>query len=138
MTNKEILQIALKQSAVDMNCRPEDFCRNEYVITESRASEAARKYLPLPFACDMVSYGSNIVATIDPQYREIVEQYLSSYPVANAFETPHMHVLDDAFAPYHMGVCFMAEYFLPDLDRLHKLPCAYPLKVLEPPAFRDL
>ena len=138
MTNKEILQTALRQSAVDMNCQPEDFCRNEYVITESRASESARKYLPLPFACDMVSYGSNVVATIDPQFHEIVERYLSSYPVSNAFETPHIHVLDNAFAQYDMGVCFMAEYFLPDVERLHELSCAYSLRVLEPTAFGDL
>ena len=138
MTNKEIWEIALRQSAIDLNCQPEDFYRSENVITPSRADEAARKYLPLPFACDMVSYGSNVVATIDPQYRAIVERYLSCYPVSNAFETPHMHVLNEAFAPFGMGVCFMAEYFLPDVDRLQELPCAYKLKALEPADFQGL
>ena len=33
MTNEEILHIALKQSAADMNCLPEDFLKSENVIT---------------------------------------------------------------------------------------------------------
>jgi GNAT superfamily N-acetyltransferase len=138
MTNKEIWRIALQQSAIDMNCSPEDFSRTEYVITESRASDKARKYLPLPFACDMVSYGSNVVATIHPQFRSIVESFLTQYPVSNAFETPHVRVLDDAFEPYDMGVCFMAEYFLPDMERIHPIVCGYELKLLHPQDFQHL
>lgn len=138
MTNEEIWRIALEQSAVDMHCQPEDFLRDEYVITESEASEAARKYLPLPFDCDMVSYGSNVVATVHPQYRDIVEGYLSRYPVSNALETPHLHALNDAFAPFDMGVCFLAEYFLPDVNRLQELSCPYELRVLEPADFEEL
>ncbi len=138
MTNKEIREIALRQSAIDLNCLPEDFNRTDHVITESMASPNARRYLPLPFDCDMVSYGSNIVATIHPKYREIVEEYLSSYSVGNAMETPHLHRLNEAFAPYGLGVCFMAEYFLPDVERLQELPCAYTLKLLYPQDLADL
>ena len=138
MTNKEIRAVALRQSAIDMNCQPEDFERTQCVITASRASDAARRYLPLPFDCDMVSYGSNVVATVNPQYRDIVERYLSCYPVGNAMETPHIHELNKAFAPYDLGVCFMAEYFLPDVERLQALPCDYPIKVLHPKDFAEL
>ena len=138
MTNKDVWRIAVTQSAVDMNCQPEDFYRHECVITESRASESARRYLPLPFDCDLVSYGSNIVATIHPQYRSIVQDYLSRYPVGNALETPHLHVLNDAFAPFGMAVCFMAEYFLPNMDRLQELSCPYTLRLLTPTDFESL
>ncbi len=138
MTNKEIWEIALRQSAVDLNCQPEDFLRTDFVITESKASSDARKYLPLPFDCDMVSYGSNVVATVHPKYRKIVEAYLSAYPVGNAFETPHLHKLSEGFRPYGLDVCFMAEYFLPDVERLRELPCRYEQKVLYPEDFADL
>lgn len=138
MTNKKIWEIALRQSAIDLNCQPEDFRRANYVITESKVSSDARKYLPLPFACDMVSYGTNVVATIDPRYREIVAEYLSTVPVGNAFETPHLHKIREAFRPYGLDVCFMAEYFLPDMERLQALPCSYELKLLGPEAFSDL
>lgn len=32
----------------------------------------------------------------------------------------------------------MAEYYLPDVDKLHALPCSYELKLLEQPDFADL
>ncbi|MBE6806403.1 MAG: GNAT family N-acetyltransferase [Ruminococcaceae bacterium] len=138
MTNKEIWAVALRQSAIDLNCQPEDFERNEPLITVSAASPDARKYLPLPFVCDMVSYGSNVVATIHPQYRDIVERYLVSYPAGNAFETPYIHELSEAFLPHGLDVCFMAEYFLPDVERLQALPCTYELKTLHPEDFSHL
>lgn len=63
-TKESILKIAMTQSAVDAGCKPEDFLRQENVIVRSEASPAARKYLELPFACNLISYGSNIVASV--------------------------------------------------------------------------
>ena len=45
MTNKEILRIAIEQSAVDANCQPEDFMKTEPVIVTSRKNPDARRYL---------------------------------------------------------------------------------------------
>ena len=42
MTNKDILQIAMEQSARDINCTANDFLKNEHVIVESRIGSAAR------------------------------------------------------------------------------------------------
>ena len=75
MTNKEIWQIALRQSAIDCNCEPEDFLKAESMVTISRAHLQARKYLPLPFACDLTSYGNNIVAQCREDLVPVVEQY---------------------------------------------------------------
>ena len=44
MTNQELLQIALQQSAIDCNCKPEDFLQNENIVTESRKHPSARSY----------------------------------------------------------------------------------------------
>ena len=51
MTNQEILQIALEQSAIDCNCKTEDFLATENKVVMSRKHEKARAYLPLPFYC---------------------------------------------------------------------------------------
>lgn len=138
MTNRQIWEIALNQSAYDCNCTPEDFLKNENVITRSVKHPKARKYLPLPFSCDMVSYGNNIVAQTNDELTDVVSRYINSYPAAHAFETPNLHVLDEALKPYGMKVCFMAEYFLPDVDILKELPCPYELRVLHQEDFRDL
>ena len=81
MTNQDILQIALQQSSLDCNCQPEDFQKNENVVTVSRAHPKARKYLPLPFACDLTSYGSNIVAQCSEELAPAVRQFILSTDV---------------------------------------------------------
>ena len=138
MTNKEITEIALRQSAYDCGCLPEDFLKSENVVVYSKNDSRARKYLPLPFECDMVSYGNNIVAQVSERTRADVEKYINSYPTEHCFETPNIHVLDNLLEKHGLKVCFMAEYFLPDMTALKKIPCQYETKVLYPPDFAAL
>ena len=56
MTNEDIVRIAMRQSAVDLGCKPEDFLLNENKIVISKKNAKARKYLEMPFACNLVSY----------------------------------------------------------------------------------
>ena len=88
--------------------------------------------------CDLVSYGNNIVASVQEEYKDIVQDYITKYPVEHCFETPNMHVLNDVFQEKGYRICFMAEYFLPDINFLKELPCDYELKVLYPDDFTDL
>lgn len=67
MTKEEIWAAALRQSAVDLNCSPEDFGREHSVVVRSAPHAGARKYLSLPFFCDLVSYGGNVVASVAPE-----------------------------------------------------------------------
>lgn len=138
LTNEEVLQIAMHQSAIDANCSVEDFLKHENIITISKENSLARRYLKLPHACNLISYGNNIVATISPQYEQIVKDYINKYSIEHCFETPNMHILNDAFEKEGYRVCFMAEYFLPDMNALHPLPCDYELKLLTQPDFKDL
>ena len=86
-TNEEIFRVALEQSAIDSNCKWEDFLKKDNVIVTSVANPSARRYLKLPHACDLTTYGNNIVATISEEYRDIVEGYISKYAVEHCFET---------------------------------------------------
>lgn len=138
MTNNQIWEIALAQSAVDYGCQPEDFLGEQGKVFVSRKYENARKYLPLPFAFDMTSYGSCIVAQCREDLVPIVESYIAKYDVAHAMETPHLQALDDLLAPYGLRTCFMAEYFLPDVEILRELPCDYELRLLHPEDFAQL
>ena len=138
MTNQEILEIAMKQSAIDANCDAADFKRHENVIVASAKNPAARKYLELPLPCNLISYGTNIVASIDLRYKEIVEQYINKYSTEHCFETPNMQVINEAFRKHDMQVCFMAEYFLPDINEISDRDCGYELRILEQPDFQEL
>ena len=138
MTNQEIWQIALKQSAYDSNCVPEDFMKTENIVVLSKENPHARRYLKLPLSCDLVSYGNNIVAQAREELMPIVLEFINAYPVERCFETPNLHVLNDKLRPFGERICFMAEYFLPDVNVLRPLPCDYELRMLSQTDFADL
>lgn len=138
MTNHQILKIAMAQSANDLCADASDFEKKENIIVLSMQSDNARKYLKLPFFCQLVSYGNNVVASVSPEFREIAEIYINKYPIEHLFETPNLHVLNDALMEKGQKICFMAEYFLPDMNVLRPLDCFYELRILTQEDFVDL
>ena len=134
----EIWRIAMDQSARDLNCAPEDFLRSEPVLAPGGLSAQAKRYYQAPVPINFVSYGSNVVASAMEEYREIAAAYIQKFQFYRCFETPAIHWLDERLSPLGQKVCFMAEYQLPDPDRMRAFPCAYPLKVLEQKDFSGL
>ena len=116
MTNEDILTIARKQSAAYLNCEADDFLltENKVVIPKNP------RYRNLPFVCEMVSYGSNVVAATREEYAGEVTKYLSGCMPHSAMEFPRLttlgRILDNA------AVCDQAIFFLPDLTKLTILP----------------
>lgn len=133
MTNQEIVDIAMRQSAVDLNCNASDFMSDDNVVVISGKNAGARKYLQLPFECNLVYYGKNIVASVSERTKAAVIDYIGRYPAEHCFETPNLHMLDVALKPFNLKVCFMAEYFLPDMNSFKLSDCRYSLKIIEPP-----
>ena len=96
MTNQEILKIAMEQSALDLCADASDFEKSENVVVISNKSEGARRYLKLPFSCQLVSYGNNVVASVSQDCRALTEANIHAYSVEYLLETPHLHVLEEA------------------------------------------
>ena len=105
MTNLEINQIAVKQSAIDSGCSAEDFYLRENKVVISKKNPDARKYLELPFYCDSTSYGDNIVASVSGELFDTVSDYINKYPVEHCFETPHLLVLMEKLKPFYLNIC---------------------------------
>ena len=142
MTNEYILKTALRQSAVDLCCEPEDFLSSEPKVVISRASPDARKYLKLPFLLELASYGSNIVASCSPELVGIAERYIARPDFYHCFETPALHELGDGLSRFGARVKYMAEYFLPDTaklgEALERSRCPYETRLLTQPDFEPL
>lgn len=137
-TNQDIIKIAMKQSALDINCREEDFLKEDNVVVRSEIGALAKKYYKEPVACNLVSYGNNIVASARDEYRAIVKAYIDMFEFYHCFETPNLHWLESKINEYEQKICFMAEYFLPDMERLQRLSSAYEIRVLTQENFDDL
>ena len=138
MTNADILKIAMKQHSIDANCSPDDFVKEDSVVVISKPNAKARRYLNLPFFCDLITYGYNIVASVDERVLEFVQKYIDTkYPHA-CFETPQIHHLTNSFVKYGFLPCYQAEYWLPNADALHELSCGYEMRLLRPEDFKNL
>lgn len=138
MTNQDILKIAMEQTAIDSNCKVEDLTSKQNVVVISKYNKNARRYLNLPFFCDLVSYGSNIVASVDGRIADFILEYINHCTIEYCFETPNLYLLVREFEKYGKIPCLMSEYFLPDVDILTALPCTYPIKILYPEDFSHL
>ncbi len=139
MTNADIRRIALEQSAIDAGCTPEDFTAGEIRTCISRPHPDARKYLKLPLFCDFISYGTGVVVSAESEeIAQLGRAYVEEHPYPNTFETPSLHSLTERFAPWNVKPYFMAEYFLPEIEKIPNLPCPYPTKLLTPPDFAPL
>ncbi len=76
MTNQEILQIAMEQSAIDAGCQAEDFCMAENKVVLSREYHMARKnFAKPPFFCSLISYRNNVIASVDARIADAVTEY---------------------------------------------------------------
>lgn len=138
MKNKEILEIAVKQSAEDIGCKPEDFFSGSNTVVPFRLGKNAKKYYKLPVGCDFISYGNNVVAAAGDELFEIVKEYINKFEFYHCFESPNMYWLNKRIEPLGQTVCFMAEYYLPDVNRLTALQTPYELRVLNQDNFKEL
>lgn len=131
MTNEEIIRIATAQSAKDIGCEADDFFKEENVVVVFKLGQDAKKYYMLPIGCNFISYGNNVVAAATKQCLKVVNDYVNKFEFYHCFETPNMRWLNECLEPLGMTVCFMAEYYLPDVKMLKELPCQYEMRVLE-------
>lgn len=141
MNNQDILRIAMQQSAYDCNCNVKDFIKKENIVNESVPNAKARRYLELPLICDMVSYGTNIVACGHADLLPELRRFIESVPaIENCFETPGVYPLNNILKKANAEICFMANYFLPDIDAVYetKLSCKYEMKVLQSEDYASL
>lgn len=137
MTNKEILEIAMQQSAIDSSCKKSDFLKSKNMVVNSKPNPRARKCLKLPFFCNFTSYGNNIVASVNPKIADFVKDYINSFEVPYCFETPNTHVLNKELNKHGMQIYYMAEFFIPDVNLLKPKICDYELRILEPKDFTE-
>ena len=141
MTQNEIMNIAMRQSAVDCSCAEEDFRRDTNVVTESKAHEGTNRYLNSPQICIMVSYGSNIVASCRGDLIPEMEDFVNGIPKTHrCFEPPALYKLNRILQKAGAEAACMHNYYLPDPDRIFgtKLTCPFETRELHPEDFADL
>ena len=138
MTNRDMMEIALQQSAWDLQCDAKDFFKDEPVVVISHPEKRKKKFMPQINALEMATYGTNVVASVIPELKEVTEVYLKDKDPERAFEAPGIFELNRALYPFGYEVSFMGQNYLPRLEFLKELSCPFEMKVLEKGEFEHL
>ena len=138
MTTQDMLRMAMNQSAEDIGCDPGDFLLDRSLAVPFKPGSKAKKYYKLPIGCNFISYGNNVVAAAEEGLFDVVKEYVERFAFYHCFETPNLRWLNQRLEPLGQAVCFMAEYYLPDLSKIVRRPCQYELRLLEKADFEKL
>ena len=140
-TKEEIWQIALRQSAADHGCSPEDFEASEHRFFPAGIRGNARVYLTEPAILDVTTYGPNAVVTCDPALTDGVRELLERDPEFwQLFAPEGTHDLDALLAPFGAGLSFAVSSFLPDPEEIGRFSGTSPfrMRILGPEDFAYL
>lgn len=139
MNQKQMMEIALAQSAADLGCDPSDFLKSENIVIPSARTAGARAYLKQPNPCHIVSYGCGAVAAADSAILDEIRAFLDRIqPVTRCFCTPYLTELDAILSQHGCKTGYLSEYWLPNLNRLRALPCDFGLRLLKQDDFAEL
>jgi GNAT superfamily N-acetyltransferase len=130
MTNEDIKRIAMEQSAIDFNCSVNDFLHKGNTVAISRLNEGRKKCYQKPMFCGLGYYGEGLVASVDEGIKDFVEAFIGKYPGYRCFDTPQMNALNWELAKYKKCVCFLAEFFLPDINQKVPVNEAVQIKII--------
>ncbi|MDT8717663.1 GNAT family N-acetyltransferase [Clostridium sp. 19966] len=117
MMKEDIWKISMEQSAIDLNCTVDDFANSGNTVVISKLKEGRKKCYKKPLFCDFVYYGNGLVASVDERIKDYIEGFIGRHSGFRCFDMPQLNVLNREFEKYGKCVCFIAEYFLPDLNK---------------------
>ena len=140
-TKEEIRSVALRQSAADHGCSPEDFDASEHRFFQAGPRKNARVYLTEPAVLDVTTYGSNAVVTCDPALTDGVRALFDRDPEFwQLFAPEGLHDIDALLAPVGAGMSYAVTSFLPDPREIGRFDGESPfrLRILGPEDFADL
>ncbi|MDF2801357.1 MAG: GCN5-related N-acetyltransferase [Anaerocolumna sp.] len=130
MNNQEILQVAMRQSAIDFNCSINNFINKGNTVTLSKSNEGRKKCYDKPLFCGLAFYGKGLVATVDDSIKTYIESFINRHSEYRCFDTPQLNVLNTELNKYHKCVCHIAEFFLPDVEKHVSLNDQIEVKIL--------
>ncbi|MBR3927474.1 MAG: GNAT family N-acetyltransferase [Clostridia bacterium] len=138
MNDREILEIALKQSAWDMSCDAGDFLKEEPVVVLSKSDKRKKKFMADVNVFEIQSYGTNVVASVCPELEESARAFLSGKDPERAFEPKAIIEINRILNRHGYEVAFMGLNFLPRMELMRAIECPYETRLLEKGEFEHL
>ena len=121
------LETAMRQSARDIGCEPEDFLKAANTVVISSPRPDAKVYLQKPQDFFLVKYGSCEVVAVNEKIYEPMVEYFAKKEYLNVA----------GLSDFGLKVSYQTIHYLPT-DKQIALTCRYETKVLHPADFAGL
>ena len=119
--------IAMRQSAEDVGCRPDDFLRDENTVLIFSPSDDAKVYLRKPQDFLLIKYGRGAVVAVCEKIYDRVRGHFSGNGNSDLSSLSEL-----GLTPSFTTMCFLPS------DHMTALPCRYKTRVLGPDRFNEL
>jgi len=123
---KEYLSRLYDLLAIDYNCSPQDFLREENVLTESAVNKGGRIYSGEKKFFGAVTLGGNAVVTADKALHPFLKEYIKEYYGYHLFELPQLFEINCELEKYGFTLKPSFHMQLPCSDASPK--CSHPVK----------
>ncbi|MCI8623551.1 MAG: GNAT family N-acetyltransferase [Provencibacterium sp.] len=127
MLEPETVEKLRQLLALECNCSPEDFLKEEAVLTLPRLQEGRRIYSHQPDFFHMTTLGKNAVIMADERLHPWLREFTADKPGHWLFEFPNLRVIERELIYYGFQLSQTYHMFLPSRA---------PLSVPPPPAER--
>ena len=99
--------------AKEYNCAPEDFCKQENVLTESALQEGGRKYSKKKYFFHMATLGGNAVLTAEECLHPFLKEFMKARQGHWLFELPNLLPLQQELNRFGYTLTQTYHMFLP-------------------------
>lgn len=107
---------AREQLALEYGCAPEDFVKEENLLTLSQKHEGCRRYRSEPYFFQMATLGHNAVLTADARLHPFLRAFIQRTPGFELFHQPNLWLLQQELLRYGYTLAESYHMFLPRRD----------------------
>ncbi len=114
MTYKEMLDIAIKQSAIDFNCKKEDLLDKEDKIVIHNLLANRKLYYKEKLFFSAIHYGAGKVIATNQEFFKEVKDMMEDFHGFRLFDMPQVSFINEKLKAYGKCMTHFADYYLFD------------------------
>ena len=113
LSKKDIEEKIKNQIALEVNCLPEDFDKNENMITTACQSEKRRKFSDKPFFLQMATFGKSTVISADDSIHPWLTEWVKGKQGIWLFEQHNYYELECELRKHGYKMALTHHMFMP-------------------------
>ena len=110
---KEIYEKVKTQLSYEFNCNPDDFFKDENIITKVVLHEKRRKFSNDEFFLQMATFGNNTVISANEKFHPWLREWQKDNRGCSLFEQNHFFELETELRKYGYKMALTHHMFLP-------------------------